>query len=38
MKQYDPNRAEQLFNKKNVHSTWDKLHAESGKIKSGGFN
>jgi hypothetical protein len=38
MKQYDPNRAEQLFNKPNIKSTWEKLQSEPSKIKTGGFN
>ena len=38
MKQYDINRAEQLFNRKIGQTTWERFKAEPSKIKTGGFN
>lgn len=37
MKNYPEDRAERLYNKQIVSSTWDKLNSTTGKIKSSGF-
>lgn len=37
MRVYEPERTEQLFNKKNANSTWERLHSDTSKIKTGGF-
>ncbi len=38
MKQYSADRTDQLFNKKNTQSAWEKVQKDTAKIKTGGFN